>query len=292
MSTGPRTPNGKNQSSGNALTHGCCSEKFLLKGENEAQWLQLQQSWLDDYQPETATFANLLLDTANAEWLLRRVAGQYDAVQQSLNEDPLQWTEADHQRLERFSRYRTTAERRFMRFRQAVEQTRKNRELEAHRKKVLELTILREEDPSPRKNSKVRPAAPEPEPEPAASAPPAKPFDPFGEIKVTPCLRQSVDIRVENGTTTTVVQPSNDKLLEQSKTKNPPAEIVIRMLCFWNGFPPEYQWAINVGTFVSNVRQQVLTFAQWLTLIERERVSGTPHVLPLTESEDESDETN
>jgi hypothetical protein len=288
MSTGPRTPRGKKVSSTNAVTHGCCSTKLLLQKEDEQEWQKLQQSWLDDYQPETKTFAELLLQTAEAEWLLRRNASQYNLLQNSLNENPLQWTEEDHRQIERFSRYRTTAERRFMRFRNAVELTRKNRALEAHRRKLLDLSV-KQQNLADHKASKSSDAIQDLNSGPNSLT--AEPWVPLDQIKPIPMLRQSVEVRVKDGKTKTTVHPSNEELIERSKIKNPPAELIYRTMHFCDGFPPEYEWVRNLGTWTSNAREQVLTPAQWLAAIDREQRNGTGHIGPVEQDTSETDET-
>ena len=151
MSTGPRSPHGKSRSSQNRLAHGCCSESLILPNEKEDDWLQLRQAWIDDYQPDNSTFLSLLVETARAEWFLRRKTREYQKFEQSLYNnygDSIDWSEEDHRAVERFTRYLTTAERRFHRHRNAVEQTRKNRELEAHRRRSLDLQLAQEEQPA------------------------------------------------------------------------------------------------------------------------------------------------
>jgi hypothetical protein len=287
MSTGPKTPAGKDTSSANAITHGSCSERLLLPGENKEEWNKLLESWFDDYRPQTKTFANLLVHTAEAEWLLRRNAKNYNELQNSLSENPLAWTEDDHKQLERFSRYRTTAERRFVRFRQAVEQTRKNLEIEAHRRSMLDLAFLKERNQTTGKTSKPSSVSQGSESETTAS----EPYVLLSEIKPIPSLRQSVEVRVKDGITKTTIHPSNEELIEKSKTKDPPAELIYRTIHFCDGFPPEYEWARNLGSWTSNAREQVFTPAQWLSAIERERQTGSGHIGPAEEEPSETNQT-
>jgi hypothetical protein len=49
--TGPRTPEEKAKSSQNSTTHGCCSKKPLIKGEDEEEFNELVEDWMDDYRP-------------------------------------------------------------------------------------------------------------------------------------------------------------------------------------------------------------------------------------------------
>ena len=166
MRNGPTSPDGKSRSSMNRLSHGCCSEKLILPNENAADWNALLQAWFDDYapadgQPHPQTWVSLLEATARAEWFLWRKTSQYNECEQSLfakYTGSIDWTEEDHLKIERFTRYRTTAERTFHRLRHDVEQTRRTRHLEAHRAQMLELRLAeearREEKQSEKKSEK------------------------------------------------------------------------------------------------------------------------------------------
>jgi hypothetical protein len=111
-STGPKTSSGKAVSSQNAIKHGCTSTRLLLPDENEAEWLALKARWLAEYQPDSPLYQDLVERAAQADWLLRRTAARYDEAEQQLwDTDPPGWSAEQHQVLERFLRYRTTAER-------------------------------------------------------------------------------------------------------------------------------------------------------------------------------------
>ncbi len=63
----------------------------------------------------------------------------------------------------------------------------------------------------------------------------------------TPALVQHVNIYVEEGKTRTEVFPTNEDLLEKSKTE-PPIGRVFRSIHFFDGVPPEYLWVRGVET--------------------------------------------
>jgi len=44
--TGPKTPEGKAVSSGNAVTHGVTSKRLFLQGENEQEFADLWAGWM------------------------------------------------------------------------------------------------------------------------------------------------------------------------------------------------------------------------------------------------------
>jgi len=133
-STGPRTGNGKTNSSRNSLVHGCCSNRLILPGENQEEFDDLKQGWLDDYDPHTQIARSLVAKAAEAEWLLLRNLHWHHECEQELyaeNPNPLSWSEGQHKKLERFLRYRTTAERAFSRALGQLEHLRKSRSQES-----------------------------------------------------------------------------------------------------------------------------------------------------------------
>jgi hypothetical protein len=73
-STGPRTEEGKQKSSLNALRHGLTGQIVVMPREDmEAYKLHLK-SFTDEYKPEGATEANLVQALADTTWRLNRVA--------------------------------------------------------------------------------------------------------------------------------------------------------------------------------------------------------------------------
>ncbi len=267
----------------NRLTHGCCSEKLILPDEKEEDWNALRQSWLDDYQPDNQTFASMLEQTARAQWFLWRKTRQYNECEQSLSAKyaaSIDWSEEDHLKVERFTRYRTTAERAFHRERNAVEQIRKNRALEAHRRELLDLELAREARTNAKTSAK---SAKQVDPEPSG------PFANFDldayltkRVTVLPQLTQYVDVIYEDGKTTTKASPSNEVLLEKSKTMDPPPVVVTRSMSFHGGIPAIYRWVRKEVPGISTGRDQELTFDEWLIVIEqeRERFLATGHIGP------------
>jgi hypothetical protein len=115
-STGPRTEEGKQRSSQNAVKHGCCSSKLILSDENQSEFDQLHAGWHSDYEPNTQAATALLEEVIINHWLMLRAKRRYAQYDESLaGTDPAQWTEDQHKTLERMTRYRTSAERTFYR---------------------------------------------------------------------------------------------------------------------------------------------------------------------------------
>jgi hypothetical protein len=73
-SRGPVTPEGKKNSSRNALKHGMTAESFVLPGESEQDFAELLQAHHDTYQPANAVELDLVQTMALARWRLRRMA--------------------------------------------------------------------------------------------------------------------------------------------------------------------------------------------------------------------------
>ena len=73
LSTGPRTPEGKNRSSLNALQHGLRAERAVLhKGEDAAEFEELRDLLLVDLQPASPRQYLLAERVILAAWHLRR----------------------------------------------------------------------------------------------------------------------------------------------------------------------------------------------------------------------------
>jgi hypothetical protein len=127
-STGPRTPEGKAKASQNSTTHGCCSKQPLIKGESEEEFNELVADWMDDYRPRGKSVRLQVQQAAEAQWVLKRNTNRYNELEEALQEKKaLEWTEEEHKKMERFIRYRTTAERSFMRAANTLEQSVKRR---------------------------------------------------------------------------------------------------------------------------------------------------------------------
>jgi hypothetical protein len=116
--TGPITPEGRAISARNAIRHGMCATTLILAHENEADWLQLLQTWLNGYQnpAENTLLYNFVLKTAQAEWFRLRAQREYDFFLRNHGHPPITaWTPWELKSHELVTRYLTAAERRFQR---------------------------------------------------------------------------------------------------------------------------------------------------------------------------------
>ena len=84
-STGPRTEEGKQRSSQNAITHGLFSKMLLLPGESEEEFDKLLYHMKREYLPKGATEEELVLAMAQISWRRRRIPNlETRAVEKSL----------------------------------------------------------------------------------------------------------------------------------------------------------------------------------------------------------------
>jgi hypothetical protein len=73
-STGPKTPEGKQRSSLNALRHGLTGQLVVMPTEDLQAYQRHLTSFTDEYHPKGATEANLVQALADSSWRLNRVA--------------------------------------------------------------------------------------------------------------------------------------------------------------------------------------------------------------------------
>src|SRR5713101_7710330 len=75
-STGPKTPEGRAAVRLNGVTHGLTAETIVLKGESEADFTGLLDSYEAEHAPATPTEQALVVQLAMATWRLRRLYHQ------------------------------------------------------------------------------------------------------------------------------------------------------------------------------------------------------------------------
>jgi hypothetical protein len=73
-STGPKTAEGKQRSSLNALRHGLTGQLVVMPTEDLQAYQRHLTSFTDEYHPKGATEANPVQALADAPWRLNRVA--------------------------------------------------------------------------------------------------------------------------------------------------------------------------------------------------------------------------
>jgi hypothetical protein len=142
-STGPKTPEGRAAVRLNGVKHGLTAETIVLKGESEADFTNLLDSFEAEHDPVTPTEEALVVQLALATWRLRRLyhqeAGFYTSklktlasIQKDLNLDDAGrmghaagWSEST---LGLFNRQEGRLERTFYRALHELQRLRKERE--------------------------------------------------------------------------------------------------------------------------------------------------------------------
>ena len=79
-STGPRTAEGKQRSSMNALRHGLTGQTVVIPAEDRVAHDKFCRNFFDDFQPQTAMERQLVQTVADCSWRLNRLR----AMEQSL----------------------------------------------------------------------------------------------------------------------------------------------------------------------------------------------------------------
>jgi hypothetical protein len=72
-SSGPRTPEGKAASRGNAVTHGLTARNIFLKGEDPGEYRRLNEAATAHLKPEGVLEQELVARMVSVFWRLRRV---------------------------------------------------------------------------------------------------------------------------------------------------------------------------------------------------------------------------
>jgi hypothetical protein len=253
------------------MKHGCCSKKRVIKGENEDEFNEFVAEWMDDYRPRNKSEREMVEQAAVAQWIQKRNMNRYHELEQSLQEKKaIEWTEEEHKEMERFIRYRTTAERSFGRQANLLEQVVKRR-----RKRVKE----REEEET--EQAETEHAETEQGVEKVGGAMQKNPEIDDIEVGAIHVLDQWADVTIENGRAVTRLEPSTEQLLEDVGTMKPPPEQVRRFFTFYDGIPEEYGWCAGVYEQIpgkAKYGEQQITVETWLEAVEREKAAGTGHL--------------
>jgi hypothetical protein len=72
-SRGPKTPQGRANSSMNATTHGLTAKTLILQNESQADFLEMLNAYIDVLRPANAMELETVSDIAAARWRLRRM---------------------------------------------------------------------------------------------------------------------------------------------------------------------------------------------------------------------------
>jgi hypothetical protein len=301
--TGPKTPEGKANSSQNARKHGMRSRKLLIGGERQEDFDRLAAGWREEYEPEGQAAESLIERVILGDWFLRRAEDACMEAEAELAETPFaEQTEEQHAKVQLYLRYKTTAERSFYRAFYALRGLRKDKfKEEVDLMRVRE--VVRQEA-----RSQVRQAAQEVREEQAAvrrveavkkvslqktadtgAAPATRAQALFQgqhhrkKMRKVAVLDQWIEVEIQDGKTVTKLYPSNEGLIREGQRMDPPPELVYRRLHFPNGIPEEYRWVGDAHPerlARGGMGTQRMTVDTWLDVIEREAANGTGHVGP------------
>ena len=84
VSCGPKTIEGKQISSRNALRHGCCADTLILKNENIEDYKALEATWFKAYSPKDDAEKHLVQELANSDWFLQRATRNYAEAEEGI----------------------------------------------------------------------------------------------------------------------------------------------------------------------------------------------------------------
>jgi hypothetical protein len=212
----------------------------------------------EEYGPETAADHQLVYEAARSVWVLNRNNLRYDDIEQVLYKeqgDSTLWTEEQWRRLELRTRYRTTAERSWMRAMRGLEHVRRNRasedvararraKLEAETKAIAgkpATEVVKAVEP---KKERATPSLDMPKLEPHA-------------------LHQRIVVSVVEDKTTVRGYPANDQIAAMAEGVDGRAQVV-RRFEFPNGVPAEYVWTGERKVWSMNL-------TRWRKLVELEK---------------------
>jgi hypothetical protein len=302
--TGPKTPEGKANSSQNARKHGMRSRKLIVGDERQEDYDRLAAGWRAEFEPEGQAGESLIERVILGDWFLQRAEGAYMDAEAELAETPaLGRTAEQHAQVQLYLRYKTAHERSFYRAFYALRGLRKDKWRE-------ELDLMRvREVVRQEARTQVRQAAQEVREEAAARslAAPKKAGSVKAEgaraveesrgkalfkgqnhpkkMRKVAVLDQWIEVEIQDGKTVTKLYPSNAGLIEAGQAMDPPPDLVYRRLNFPHGIPEEYLWAAGTGASAERrarggMGTQRMTVDTWLDVIDREEANGTGHVGP------------
>ncbi len=279
-STGPRTRDGKDTSSQNAMKHGCRARRLILGDERQEDYDRMAAGWKEEFGGEGQAGESLLQRVILNDWQLRRAERRHMEAETELAEvEPMEWTAEQHHKLELFLRYKTTAERSFYRAYNALYGLIKDRiRVEMSIEKVRERVgnIIK----AGVKTSEQEKAQEEKAQEKTPAQMLFRGQKNRKKMRKIQTLEQWVEIRIRDGKTVTELYPSNDVLIEDGKKMDPPPEFVYRRMHFPDGVPEEYAWTTRdpVMRKYGGMGIQRMTPDTWLETIKREEHDTRGHI--------------
>ena len=118
---GPKTENGKANSSQNARKHGCTSKVLILENEDPTDLEAIRAGWWKEFEPEGYQEERLVEILVLNDWWLKRAQRNLDEAEAAVFGGG-----GDFHRVELMQRYKTTHERAFYRALSALQCLRKD----------------------------------------------------------------------------------------------------------------------------------------------------------------------
>lgn len=241
----------------NALKHGLRSEKTILRDEDPAEFEALVDCWFHHYKPEDdEVAAALVAGLARSHWLLKRAIKRVEEVEFNLPTNADHWTDDHQKRFANFLRYKTTAERAFLRF---------YKEVESYYDKQFKKEQLKHRAAAHRAAIETR-------------------FLRVLERQRT-FIAQWADITTDaSGNCITTCVPSNNELLDKIAEARHEPIFAVRFVAFDGPVPSEYS-CLNPDhtqqTGGAAVRQ-LLWYEDWLEIVKREAAARREDLGPST----------
>ncbi len=256
----------------NALKHGASAKTLFLPTEDPAQFDALLDDAFEQYKPANAQDSDLVYDSVEARWFLRRrqhIRASSELELHLREPNCTSWSPEDLHQLGIFDRYCTTAERAFRRalvnvrfiHTEAVKEHHWREQLDL-RKQSLEIAQAKEARLSSQSLKEEIKSHRE------ATAPIQR------DVIVQ---RAFISVNEDGATILDQFFPSNDqvrKLIETASQFPNPLQSIVRHYSFLNDIPQEYHFLVPNG-FERNadaryqIRQE-MDFTQFLELASRE----------------------
>jgi hypothetical protein len=275
---GPKTPQGKSNSSRNSTTHGCRAKTVVIMAdEQQEDYDQMARDWNEEFGPETYMERRLVGILIDNDWFLRRAMRRMHEA------------EAENGKIELMQRYKTSAERSFYRSLNALQQLRRDlMRQDRHGEWWKDRAGKLEKELEKRPAVPVETLKPKSGENAKAETPLTKAQQLFRgqkhpkKKKKIPILDQWIEIEIHDGKTVTTLYPSNDELIKQGQSMLPPPEMVYRRMYFVHGVPPEYYWTTDdpMTRERGGMGIQRMSVDTWLEVIEKESAGETGHVGP------------
>jgi hypothetical protein len=233
------------------MKHGCRSDRLIFEGEAKVEVDAIRRSWEVEFPALPAAFERVLTRLVRADWRLQWIEQRVFEIEEQLEEiQASEWTEEQHDQLQLFYRYHTSADRQF------------------HRT----WNLLKEYAKAQAVAEPKRPEKPREELEPETP-----------RVYEEPTLFQTVVVKIVDGKTVTAMYPTNAEEMRVAE-KAGEAKRAIRQFEFPDGVPEEYHWVFPDGNRrkAGAAREVEMSATHWKELAAKETGHAQPCPLEAT----------